>query len=60
MEHVMKFINGTLMIRMSLWGMFIAGLAFTILDGITPLGIMATVGIMFMAIDFPRKEKRDK
>jgi len=57
MENVM---NKDLMIRICLWGMFVAGLAFTILDGITPIGMLATVGILLMAIDYPKKEKRNK
>ena len=60
MENVMKFINGDLMIRICLWGMFIAGLAFLALDGVTPIGILATVGMLLLAIDYPRKEKRNK
>ena len=60
MENVAKFINGELMIQIGLWTIFVAGLMFTILDGISLLGIMATLGMLLMAIDFPRKEKRKK
>ena len=56
----MKFINGELMIRAGLWAMFVAGLAFTVLNGITTMGVVATVGILLLAIDYPRKEKRNK
>jgi len=60
MENVAKFINGELMIQIGLWTIFVAGLMFTILDEISLLGIMATLGMLLMAIDFPRKEKRKK
>jgi len=60
MKNVMKFMNGELLIRTSLWGMFITGLAFTVLNGISALGAMVTVGILLMAIDYPKKENRNK
>ena len=60
MKQVMKFLNGELMIIICLWGMFTAGLAFIVLNGITPIGALATAGILLMAIDYPKKEKRNK
>ena len=60
MANVMKLLNGDLIIRICLWGMFVAGLAFIVLDGITPIGVLAIVGILLMAIDYPKKEKRNK
>ena len=60
MENVMKFVNGDLIIRICLWGMFAAGLAFIILSGITLIGVLAIIGILLMAIDYPKKEKRNK
>ena len=56
----MKFMTGELMIRISLWGMFVAGLAFTVFTGISTLGVMVTIGILLMAIDYPKKEKRNR
>ena len=58
MEQVMKFMTGALMIPICLWGLFVAGLAFLILNGVSVLGVMATIGILLMAIDYPKKEKR--
>jgi len=58
MENVMRFMNGDLMIRVSLWGMFFAGLAFLVMDGITPIGVLAVIGILLMAIDYPKKENK--
>jgi len=52
--------NSTLIIQICLWGMFVIGLAITILTGISPIGIMATVGMLLLAIDFPKKNKRNK
>jgi len=60
MENVMKFMTGELMIRISLWGMFVAGLAFTVFNGISTLGVMVTIGMLLMAIDYPKKEKRNR
>ena len=60
MKNVIKFLSGELMIRICLWGMFVVGLAFIVLSGITPTGVLATLGILLMAIDFPKKEKRNK
>ena len=59
MKRVMKLMTGTLIIRIGLWGMFIAGLAFNVLTRISALGVVATVGILLMAIDYPKKEKRN-
>ena len=60
MENVMKFMNRDLMIRICLWGLFVAGLAFMALTGITTIGVLATIGILLMAIDYPKKEHRNK
>ena len=60
MENVMKFMNKDLMIRICLWGMFVAGLAFMVLNRISTIGLLTTVGILLMAIDYPNKEKRNK
>lgn len=60
MENVVKFINGDLMVRICLWGMLVVGLVFTVLGGVTPKGVMTTVGILLLAIDYPKKEKRNK
>jgi len=49
--------NRELMIRICLWGMFVAGLAFTVLNGISAFGVIATTGVLLMAIDYPKKEK---
>jgi len=56
MEIVMKLLD----IRICLWGMFVAGLAFMAIDGITPIGVLAVVVILLMAIDYPKREKRNK
>ena len=55
MEHVMKLMNVSRMIKICLWGVFIATLLFTVLNGISVLGFMATVGMLLMAIDYPKK-----
>jgi len=60
MENVMKFVNVDILIRVCLWGMFVAGLAFLVLGGITSIGVLSTIGILLLAIDYPKKEKRDK
>ena len=60
MEKVMKLLDKNLIIRVCLWGMFAAGLAFMVLDGITLIGVLATFGILSMAIDYPKKEERNK
>ena len=60
MGHIKKFINGELFIRICLWGLFFAGLAFTVLNGISVIGVTALVGTLLMAIDFPKNEKRDR
>ena len=49
--------NGALMIRICLWGMFLAGLAVTVLNGISTFGAITTLGILLMAIDYPKKRK---
>jgi len=60
MDYIKEFINGALFTRICLWGMFLAGLTFTIWGGISPIGVIATIGVLLMAIDFPRKEKRNR
>ena len=60
MDQIKKLINSDLFIRICLWGMFIAGVGFTILKGITVIGVMAIVGTLLMAVDFPRRERRKK
>ena len=56
-ENVMKFVDRDLMIRICLWGVFIAGLAFMALNEITTIGLLANIGILLMAIDYPIKIK---
>jgi len=60
MEKVLKFMSGELLIRICLWGMFVAGVAFTILNGISAFGVMSIVGALLMAIDYPKKKKQNK
>jgi len=60
MDHLKEFLNGALFIRICLWGMFLVGLALTIWNGISPIGVIATIGVLLMAIDFPKKEKRNR
>ena len=60
MDYMMKLLKGNLMIKICLWGMFLTGSAFIVLSGVSAIGIIATVGVLLMAIDFPRKEKRNK
>jgi len=58
MEQIKKFINGVLFIKMSLWGLFVAGVGFTVLNGISLIGVMSMVGTLILAVDFPKKEAR--
>ena len=60
MANVMKIMNGGLIIRICLWAMFVAGLVIMVLDGITLVGVLVIVGILLMAIDYPKKETRNK
>ena len=60
MKHILKFMHGELIIRIGLWGMFIFGFMIILLNGMTPIGLLATVGLLLMAIDYPKKEKRNK
>ena len=56
----MKLMTRELMIRVCLWGIFFTGIAFAILNGVSALGIMAIIGILLMAIDYPKKGKQNK
>ena len=56
----MKFKNEDLITQIGLWGMFIGTFAFTAVNGISAFGVIATVGILLLAIDFPKKNKRNK
>ena len=56
----MKYINEDLIIQICLWGVFSAALVFTVINGISVFGVMATVGVLLLAVDFPRKNKRNK
>jgi len=56
----MKFIKNDIAIRICLWGMFFGALVLTALIGISPIGIIAKVGILLLAIDYPKKNRRNK
>lgn len=60
MKNIIKFLNGELAIKIGLWGMFFAGLAFTVLNGISPIGIITIIGMLLLAIDYPKKERRNR
>ena len=49
--------TGHLVIRVSLWGIFATGLAFLVLNGISTLGVMVAIGMLLMALDYPKKEQ---
>ena len=57
---MMKFINSDLAIQIGLWGLFFGAILLTALTGISPISIIGTVGILLLAIDYPKKNKRNK
>ena len=56
----MKIKNEDLIIQIGLWGIFVVTLAFTALNGISAFGVVAIIGILLLAIDFPKNNNRNK
>lgn len=57
MEYMMKFKGKELIVRSCVWGAFGVTLAFVISNGISTLGAVVTVGMLLLAIDYPKKTK---
>ena len=59
-EKMMKLFKSDLAIQICLWGMFLGALVSTAWNGISLISTITTVGILLLAIDFPKKNKRNK
>ena len=45
------------MIQICLWVMFFAGLIFTALTRVSPIGVIVTIGMLLLAIDYPNQKE---